>query len=70
MNRLNKTETNLIIESLKAEHRALREMMNDLEHRGLHQGNQNVAIQTRMGEISDLVKRLDGKALAILNIAE
>lgn len=56
---LNRAEYEMILAALRAEGRALRQMMNDLEHRNLHDGNQNVKIQTRMHEVNDLVKKIN-----------
>ena len=55
---LTRNDYEMILAALRAEGRALRQMMNDLEHRNLHDGNQNVKIQMRMQEINDLVKKI------------
>lgn len=55
---LNRAEYEMILSSLKAEGRALKRIIDDLEHRNLHDGNQNVKIQMRMHEINDLAIKI------------
>lgn len=51
---LNRREANLIMEALKTEIRTINNMMQELERRGFHNGNQNVIMQKRMVELNDL----------------
>lgn len=66
MMKLNKTELNMILMSLKTEQRELNRLMQDLERKGFHNGNQNVEIQTRMHELNDLIRKLEGSGDIIL----
>lgn len=57
-------ELEMILSSLKAEGRALRNIMNDLEHRKLHNGDQNVHIQMRIHEIGTIVAKIENELIS------
>ncbi len=59
MDNLTTREIEMILIALKGEQRTLHNLMNDLERRNLHNGNQNVSIQERMHEINDLINKID-----------
>lgn len=57
--KLSNNEIEMILTGLKTEQRTLHNLMNDLERKGFHNGNQNVEIQTRMHELNDLIRKLE-----------
>lgn len=59
MNKLSKNEIEMILLALASEARSLTTMMNELERRNLHMGNQNVEIQRRRAEVTALIAKMD-----------
>lgn len=57
-------ELEIIMTALKGEGRALRNIMNDLEHRKLHNGDQNMAIQTMARAYEDLYRKVEAEKLS------
>lgn len=50
-------EKKMILLALQNEHRTLKDMMHDLERRGLGYGFLNVELQKKMREVSDLANK-------------
>lgn len=61
MDELSQRDYQLILQSLFAEERNLKSFMDELARRGLHIGNQQVAIQQRMYEVRDLIEKIQAR---------